>query len=490
MSVMPLKFKSLLFWIHRWLGIAMCLLFALWFASGVVMMYVEYPELTEAERLAQLPRLDLNRVSLTPFEASSAIDSASAFMSVKLTSVLDRPTFEYRGLDGQKFYVFADSGERISGVGEEAALQAATLSGLAARDSSPSYDALIDMDQWSISASHNASRPLHRIDMNDGDNLVLYVSERSGQVVLDTTGSERFWNWLGSTIHWIYPLQLRKNTALWTDVIVYTSLVGIISVVTGGIVGLIRIRVRNPYKGKNMSPYTGWMKWHHILGLLSLLFVSTFIFSGLMSMGPWGIFNSSTSVFPQMVRYYGSDTLRLSNLPMPQSGDVAPTLKEIEWHQIQGSYYFSLVDSEEGTKVRFADINDLNSSTKLLALVSSAIPNLLPEAKLESREVLDEEDTYYYSRHNNVRPFPVYRAIFDDVESTWYHINLSNGEVVNRITDASRLERWLFNGLHSLDFQFLLRHRPLWDVVMILLSLIGLVFSVTAIVIGWRRLVN
>jgi len=490
MSVMPLKFKSFLFWIHRWLGIAMCLLFALWFASGVIMMYVEYPELTEAEKLSQLPSLDLDAVSLTPFEASSVINSVSAFTSVKLTSVLDRPTFEFRGLDGQRFFVFADSGERISGVGEGAAIQAARLSGFAAGDSSPSYDALIDMDQWSISASHDVSRPLHRIDMNDSDNLVLYVSDRSGQVVLDTTGSERFWNWLGSTIHWIYPLQLRKNTSLWTDIIVYTSLVGIVSVVTGGIIGFMRIRLRNPYKAKNMSPYKGWMKWHHILGLLSLIFVSTFIFSGLMSMGPWGIFNSATSAFPQMVRYYGSDTLRLANLPMPQSRDVAPMLKEIEWHQIQGSYYYSLIDSEGNRKVRFAETSDLNVSTKLLALVSGAIPNLLPAAKLESLEVVNEEDTYYYSRHNNTRPFPVYRAVFDDAESTWYHINLNNGELVNRVTDASRLERWLFNGLHSLDFQFLLRHRPLWDVVMILLSLIGLVFSVSAVVIGWRRLVN
>ena len=105
-------------------------------------------------------------------------------------------------------------------------------------------------------------------------------------------------------------------------------------------------------------------------------------------------------------------------------------------------------------------------------------------------EIISEEDSYYYSRHNNFRPLPVYRAAFDDAESTWYHIDLNNGAIVNRVTDASRLERWLFNGLHSLDFQFLLRHRPLWDVIMILLSMLGFLFSVTAIVIGWRRLLS
>ena len=29
---------------HRWLGIGACLLFVLWFVSGLVMSYVGYPE--------------------------------------------------------------------------------------------------------------------------------------------------------------------------------------------------------------------------------------------------------------------------------------------------------------------------------------------------------------------------------------------------------------------------------------------------------------
>lgn len=488
MSAPSLKLKPLLIWIHRWLGIAMCLLFALWFASGVIMMYVEYPELTESERLSQLPPLELDRVVLTPFEASGSLISSSAFNSVKLTTVLDRPTFEFTEIDGTRSFVFADNGQRITGIDRDLALLAAAGSGFASSNSSPSYDALIDMDQWSISASHNSSRPLHRIAMNDGDNLVLYVSDRTGQVVLDTTGVERFWNWLGSTIHWIYPMQLRRNASLRTDVIIYTSLVGIFSVITGGIIGIWRLRLRAPSRGKGFSPYLGWMKWHHILGLFSLVFVSTFIFSGLMSMGPWGIFNSSSSPFPQMVRYYGSDTIRLSNLSVPRSEDVTPDVKEVQWHQIQDSYYYSLVSSPADIEVRFSGAAEEDYSADLLALIDEAIPRLLPDATLDRIELLDQEDTYYYSRRNNFRPLPVYRAVFNDPESTWYHINLSNGEIVNRVTDASRLERWLFNGLHSLDFQFLLRHRPLWDLVVIFLSIVGLIFSLTAVVIGWRRL--
>ena len=485
-----MKAKQFLFWLHRWLGIAMCLLFALWFASGVVMMYVEYPELTEEERLGYLPLVDLDQVHLTPFEAASQSGSGALVTAIKLTTVLGRPAFEIMGVDRQVAMVFADSGEAVREISADLALIAARGSGFAAVDSSVTYDALVDIDQWSITAVLNPHRPLHRIRMNDGQGSVVYISSRTGQVVLDTSRDERFWNWLGSTIHWIYPLVLRKNAPLWTQVIVYASLLGIFSVITGGIIGFMRIRVSKRYRGEGFSPYRGWMKWHHLLGLFSLIFVSTFIFSGLMSMGPWGIFNSATSPMPQLNRYYGNDSLRLFDLPMPQSGESSSLIKEVEWHQVQGSSYYSYVSSPSRREAYFSGASAGSSAVKLLAVVSAAIPDLLPDAELESMELVSEEDNYYYSRHNNFRPFPVYRAKFDDAESTWYHIDLNNGEIVNRVTDANRLERWLFNGLHSLDFQFLIRNRPVWDVLMILLSIAGLIFSLTAVVIGWRRLLR
>src|SRR3989338_3654214 len=49
--------KRWLYLVHRWLGVLLCAFFAMWFLSGVVMMYVGYPKLTQAERLAHLPPL-------------------------------------------------------------------------------------------------------------------------------------------------------------------------------------------------------------------------------------------------------------------------------------------------------------------------------------------------------------------------------------------------------------------------------------------------
>ena len=52
--------------------------------------------------------------------------------------------------------------------------------------------------------------------------------------------------------------------------------------------------------------------------------------------------------------------------------------------------------------------------------------------------MVDDFDDFYYERHNNFRPLPIFRARFDDIEATWYHIDFRTGLPISRVTDASR----------------------------------------------------
>jgi hypothetical protein len=54
---------------HRWLGVAFCLLFAMWFASGIVMHFIPFPSLSESERVAGLLPIDFKRVAHGPVQA-------------------------------------------------------------------------------------------------------------------------------------------------------------------------------------------------------------------------------------------------------------------------------------------------------------------------------------------------------------------------------------------------------------------------------------
>ena len=107
-----------------------------------------------------------------------------------------------------------------------------------------------------------------------------------------------------------------------------------------------------------------------------------------------------------------------------------------------------------------------------------------------SVERLTDYDIYYYSHHKRWRTLPVLRVRFDDASATWYHIDLTTGELINQLTERGRAKRWLYNGLHSLDFRVLIDHRPAWDLAVITLCGAGFLFSSTAVVVSWRRLIR
>ena len=83
---------------------------------------------------------------------------------------------------------------------------------------------------------------------------------------------------------------------------------------------------------------------------------------------------------------------------------------------------------------------------------------------------------------------PVLRVRFADPQRTWLYLDPKRGAIVRKEERLSRLNRWLYHGLHSLDFPFLYYRRPLWDVVVIVLSVGGIVLSVTTMWAAFRRL--
>ena len=50
------------------------------------------------------------------------------------------------------------------------------------------------------------------------------------------------------------------------------------------------------------------------------------------------------------------------------------------------------------------------------------------------------------------------------------------------------MTRWLYHGLHSLDFPWLYNYRPLWDIVVIVFMVGGTALCVTSLVLAWRVL--
>lgn len=134
----------------------------------------------------------------------------------------------------------------------------------------------IDYDQWTVAGDFDSDRPLTRIELNDDAGTEIYVSARSGKVVLTTTRKERLLNYFGSVAHWLYPAELRHHKDVWIALMWWLSLLAMLGAMLGVLVGLIRLGIARAYRGLQ--------RWHHICGLILAPFILSWIFSGFLSM--------------------------------------------------------------------------------------------------------------------------------------------------------------------------------------------------------------
>jgi uncharacterized membrane protein len=205
--------------VHRWWGVAFCLLFAMWFASGAVMHFVPYP--ARGERPVT-------------------------------------PEIKAPGLSAE----------------------------------------LIEYDQWTVAGDFDYDRPLFRYALNDDAGTEVYVSSRSGKVVLTTTRSVRAVNYLGSIPHWIYPAPLRHHVHAWHTLMWWLALLGTIGAAFGLTIGIAKLGVAIR---ERRAPYQGLQAWHHGLGLIFAPFILTWIFSGFLSLGDnWPLLSLHTLDFPPL----------------------------------------------------------------------------------------------------------------------------------------------------------------------------------------------
>ena len=120
---------------------------------------------------------------------------------------------------------------------------------------------------------------------------------------------------------------------------------------------------------------------------------------------------------------------------------------------------------------------------RILDVVTEASqPGGLAEVRL-----VTEYEAYYLDRHNQL-PLPVLFVRLKDSENTMVYIDPRTARVINSYGSRSRWTRWLYHGLHSIDLPWLYKHRPAWDIVVLVLMLGGTSLCVTAVIIGFQLL--
>jgi hypothetical protein len=495
--------------VHRYLGIPLSVLFVLWFVTGIGMIYVGgMPSLSAQAKLERLPSLDLAAVRQTPVEAAAS--AASGFGRVSLTTVLDRPAYRFASRYGNAT-VFADTGEALDEIDVDAARNVAATF-LAVEPSAVELIRTVESpDQWTLQMGRDM--PLHKFAVNDGAGTEVYVSPFTADVRLVTTTKTRTLAWIATIPHWFYITPLRANQPVWYWTVVATSALGCLLAILGLILGVVQLDKSKPFRWSTAIRYRGAMRWHQITGLVFGVFALTWVFSGLLSMEPFDWANAESLEISgdaltggpvELERFPAFDARRWSDVT---AGRV---LKELEFRRIHDEPYYLVryTTAEAEADPRRERLHQpyyitgrgepqhllVDAATLAIRAEPFATDAILarlaagaPGANIVTHETLAEYDSYYYSRGGQA-VLPVLRVKFDDPLETWVYVDPALGQVLASIHRLQRVERWLYNGLHSLDFGFWYDRRPLWDIGMIVLSLGALVTSAVGMWLGFRRL--
>jgi hypothetical protein len=465
--------------LHRYLGIAVGLLMLIWFLSGIVMMYVGFPQPLEAERLLSLPYINWGACCHL---ADVAFPDGQPMARAEIEMLRGVPVLRISRAPVPDQTINLADGSAVStlalGEAQEIALAAMTRP----NGEAPPIAAAEEVwrDQWILNR-FDREPPVYRFTFADAEGTVLYVSGPSGKVLVRTTASERFWNWFGAIPHWIYFKDLRTNRWLWIQTVVWTSIIGSFLSLFGLYLGIAQWR-----RGNNgrLSPYRGMFYWPHVTGLVFGVVALAFVASGLVSMHPWG-FLDSRGVAAERGRLEGA---------APRWKAVRASVDALQAHAINavhlslsrsGGDLYWLATKADGTVTRLDATG--NPAPVGEAELPTAAARLAGTNGIAEQRLISEPDTYFLGSGGSL---PAYRVILNDAENTTYYLDPTTGALRARVDTNRRWHRWLFDAVHRLDFAAWVRVRPAWDIILIALMLGGFAVSATGVYLAVRRVRN
>jgi uncharacterized iron-regulated membrane protein len=469
-----------LIWFHRWAGVALCLLFVMWFASGAVLHFVPFPALSEAERLRHSEPIDFSKLNVGP---SAALARNPGSTALRLVSVLGRPVYLASGSDGLPVAVAGDSGKLLPPItAKEAQALAQGFSGHpVAQVTGP-----LITDQWVVHQAFDASRPYYRVSLADKSATELYVSMRTGEIVQQTRRWERGWNWCGAVVHWIYLTPLRANWAAWNQTVWWVSLVALLATVAGIWLGLQRYLALRASGRAGLSPYRGWMKWHHVLGLFGGLVVLAWIFSGWLSMDHGRLF-SKDGATPEYAA-------RLQGMPIAVAADAVSTdvLRQVTratsvgFHAIAGKPFLAVAGREA------TDSRDVwlpgpgTTATQAIpeGLMDGAVRAGWPTA-IRLGTAGDSVDSLY--RLAESIPPSALAYIVPGATAQRIYVDPLTGQLLAVMDPSRRSYAWVYYALHTFNYPALIALPATRTSVVLALLVAGTGLSLTSFVIALRR---
>ncbi len=473
-----------MFTLHRILGTLLSVLFFIWFVSGIVMIYHQFPSANHDEKMVKQETLLSNLPSIESIE--KRLPTNAKIKQIRLSNNLGQSVFEII------------AGEDTIKLPADSTQQLATIDGLYIRKAAEQWcsspvaciDTLYDLEQWIPFGRLRNDLPIYKFHFADKALTQVYVSSHSGEVLQCTNRHERIWAWVGAIPHWVYFTRLRQDVELWKKTIRWLAGIGSIMVIDGLYIGIYTC-INSRKKNTKYSPYKNkWYYWHHIMGLFFGLFALTWAFSGMMSLTDTPQWLGKEHVKHNIKRFMQKEA------PSPESFQIDyrdlisaynGTVTSVEWNHF---HHIPVYKVECGVQKLYIDasskkIRPLNL-TKRQAIEAVNIINNKP---IQQVTWLTDYDTYYTKNKKQLQSLPVWRININDADHSCYYINPKTGSIRDYNTHR-RWGFWIYQGLHGLNFKWLVAHHILWTIVMWVLLLGGSILSFTGIILGIKYIIR
>ncbi|WP_227698616.1 PepSY domain-containing protein [Sphingomonas hengshuiensis] len=465
-----------LVWFHRWLGVATCLIFAAWFASGAVMLFQPFPSLPHAAQMTLQAPVRLADVTVAPGRAAAAVPGAE---TLRLVQRAGRPAYLVGGGEALST-IDAQTGAPLPPLTPAQALaEARRVFGPAATVAGP-----FGYDQWVVHNRFDPARPFYRLDANDAAGTQLYLSARSGELLQRTTWSARAWNWPGAVLHWVYMTPLRKDWRAWDSSVWWLSLVCMLVAIAGTVLGVVRMLAARRLRPPRISFYRRrWLRWHHLLGLGSAVFVLGWIFSGWLSMDHGRLFSRGTATDVQARRYAGcslADALQRVN-PTILAG---ANLREIGFTPLACTPVLTRY-SGDGRADRVDGAGHIIDEAAMRGLVQRAALAGWPGAAHVRIDPIDPSATDALAEG---WPASAWRVRLDARGRPDLVVDGDTGRLLTVMDSSRAAYAWVYYALHTGNVPGLTTRPVLRRTLLLLPLTAGFLFSITGVVLGWQRL--
>lgn len=496
-------FYKIISTLHKVVGCILCILFFMWFTSGIVMIYHSFPRASQEKYMenqsvlsADLPDVDSLRASLP---------DTTVFSGLQVEMYLGQPVFAMDGMEGKERYAASE----CQLIDETVDMTVRSWCSAPVE----CIDTLTDIDQWIPFGRNREDLPVYRFNFADDARHQLYVSSQTGKVLQFTDKDERFWAWLGAIPHWVYFTMLRAEQDVWINFVKWAAGIGCIMCILGFVLA-IRLAIKGKGIKKKVLPYKKkWYNWHYVTGFVFGLCAITFAFSGMMSLMDIPDFLKKAPVEKTADDHrpkdqgkdkgkekggrrggpgrfgFGGSPVDLDTYALDYRKAVAayPEAKTIAWCSRKGHPYYQLNVNGKMVNVDAADSVEAKTFTITMEMVEAEMAVQYGDSLKYTVEQIEEFDDDYFSLKKDENSLPVFRVIVEDYMNTRHYINPVTLQE-RRVDDDSRMRHLLYRALHTLEFKFLTDRPVLWNIVMYTLLIGGTIFSITGVVLSFKWL--